>query len=104
MSSVVAGGLAAHLATFGACPVGWCPHAAGWGGPAQASRYARRAGMASGLSKGVSRALVAERLGHGHKTLPRTYAHVIRQDDERVRAIVGVTLAGDAEDLSTEVV
>lgn len=55
--------------------------------------------------KGVSPALVAERLGHDLKTLLRTYAHVIRQDEDRVRAIVDVTLGGDAEDwLSTEVV
>ena len=57
------------------------------------------------LSKGVSPALVAERLGHDLKTLLRTYAHVIRQDEDRVRAIVDVTLGGDAEDrLRTEVV
>jgi hypothetical protein len=37
--------------------------------------------------------------------LLRTYAHVIRQDEDRVRAIVDVTLGGDAEDWSrTEVV
>jgi hypothetical protein len=47
----------------------------------------------------------AGRLGHDRNTLLRTYAHVIRQDDERVRAIVDVTLGGDAEDwLRTEVV
>jgi integrase len=57
------------------------------------------------LSKGVSPALVAERLGHDLKTLLRTYTHVIRQDEDRVRAIVDVTLGGDAEDWSrTEVV
>jgi integrase len=57
------------------------------------------------LSKRVSPALVAERLGHDLKTLLRTYAHVIRQDEDRVRAIVDVTLGGDAEDwLRTEVV
>jgi hypothetical protein len=49
--------------------------------------------------------LVAGRLGHDLKTLLRTYAHVIRQDEDRVRAIVDVTLGGDAEDwLRTEVV
>jgi hypothetical protein len=47
------------------------------------------------LSKGVSPALVAERLGHDLKRLLRTYAHVIRQDEDRVRAIVDVTLGGD---------
>ncbi len=30
----------------------------------------------------------------------RTNAHVIRQDDERVRTIVDATLGGDAEDWS----
>ena len=40
------------------------------------------------LSKGVSPALVAERLGHDLKTLLRTYAHVIRQDEDRLRVIV----------------
>ena len=55
------------------------------------------------LSKGVSPALVAERLGHDLKTLLRTYAHVIRQDEDR--AIVDVTLGGDAGDrVRTEVV
>jgi hypothetical protein len=35
----------------------------------------------------------------------RTDAHVIRQDEERVRAIVDASLGGDAEDrLRTEVV
>ena len=35
--------------------------------------------------------------------LMRTNAHVIRQDDERVRTIVDATLGGDAEDwLRTE--
>jgi hypothetical protein len=48
--------------------------------------------------EGVSPALVAERLGHDLKTLLRTYAHVIHQDEDRVRAIVDVTLGGDADD------
>lgn len=57
------------------------------------------------LSKGVSPALVAERLAHDLNTLLRTYAHVIRQDEDRVRAIVDGALGGDAEDwLRTEVV
>jgi hypothetical protein len=48
---------------------------------------------------------VAERLGHDLNTLLRTYAHVIRQDDWRVRAIVDGCLGGNAEDwLRTEVV
>jgi integrase len=136
ISSLVAAGLSAHLATFGARPDGLVFHTppGGMVVRAQASTYARRAGLASGLgrlvqvegqkrmryvgpgwhdlrhhhasvllSKGVSPALVAERLGHDLKTLLRTYAHVIRQDDERVRTIVDGTLGGDAEDwLRTE--
>jgi integrase len=55
------------------------------------------------LSKGIRPAYVAERLGHDVKTLLRTYAHVIRQDDERVRAIVEDVLGVSAEDwLRTE--
>jgi hypothetical protein len=50
------------------------------------------------LSKGVSPTLVVERPGHDLKTLPRTYAHVIRQDEDRVRVIVDDVLGGDAED------
>jgi site-specific recombinase XerD len=49
------------------------------------------------LSHGVSPALVAERLGHDVKTLLATYAHVIRADDDRVRAIVDATLAVSAD-------
>jgi integrase len=49
------------------------------------------------LSAGVSPALVAERLGHDIKTLLDTYAHVIRTDEDRVRAIVDDALAGSAE-------
>jgi DNA-binding CsgD family transcriptional regulator len=57
------------------------------------------------LSEGVSPALVAERLGHDVATLLKTYAHVIRKDDDRVRSIVDATLGGSAEDwLRTEVV
>ncbi len=53
----------------------------------------------------VTPALVAERLGHDLNTLLRTYAHVIRQDDESVRAMVDGVLGGSAEDwLRTEVV
>jgi len=136
MSGIVADGLSAHLATFGARSDGLVFHTPPGGMivRAMASTYARRAGIASGLgclvpvegrdrmryvgpgwhdlrhhhasvllSKGVSPAMVAERLGHDLKTLMRTYAHVIRQDDERVRAIVDATLGGDAEDwLRTE--
>ena len=55
------------------------------------------------LSAGVSPALVAERLGHDIQTLMRTYAHVIRADDDRVRTIVDEHLGVSAEDfLRTE--
>jgi integrase len=50
------------------------------------------------LSNGVSPALVAERLGHDLVTLLKTYAHAIRNDEDRVRSIVDDTLAGSAED------
>ena len=49
------------------------------------------------LSAGVSPALVAERLGHDVGTLMRTYAHVIRSDDDRVRAVVEASFAAAAE-------
>jgi integrase len=56
------------------------------------------------LSEGVSPPLVAERLGHNVATLLKTYAHVIRKDEDRVRNIVDETLGGgSAEDwLRTE--
>jgi hypothetical protein len=41
---------------------------------------------------------VAERLGHDIQTLMRTYAHVVRGDDERVRAVVDEHLGVSAED------
>lgn len=50
------------------------------------------------LSAGVSPALVAERLGHDIQTLLRTYAHVIRQDDDRFRPVVDQALGGTAAD------
>jgi hypothetical protein len=57
------------------------------------------------LSAGASPALVAERLVHDVTTLMASYAHVIRQDDERVRAIVDRSLGESAEDwLRTEAV
>jgi integrase len=52
------------------------------------------------LSNGVSPALVAERLGHTVETLLATYAHVVREDDERVRAIVDATLGEPTADFS----
>jgi integrase len=50
------------------------------------------------LSRGVSPALVAERMGHDIKTLMRTYAHVIGSDEDRVRSIVDDSLGASAED------
>lgn len=50
------------------------------------------------LSQGVSPALVAGRLGRDIKTLMRTYAHVIRSDEDRVRSIVDDSLGSTAED------
>ncbi len=50
------------------------------------------------LSAGVSPALVAERLGHHVKTLLTAYAHVIGNDDDRVRSIVDESLGVSAED------
>jgi hypothetical protein len=41
---------------------------------------------------------VAERLGHTLNELLRTYAHVIRSDEHRVRTIVDERLGGSAED------
>ena len=49
------------------------------------------------LSAGVSPALVAERLGHAVGTLMRTYAHVIRSDAARVRAVGEASFAEAAE-------
>jgi integrase len=113
---VVVDALAAHVATFGPGDGGLVFHRRGR--PivrAMASYHARRAGAATGLegygwhdlrhhhasvllSAGVSPALVAERLGHDVKTLMGTYAHVIRSDEDRVRAIVDDALGGGAED------
>jgi integrase len=61
------------------------------------------------LSAGVSPALVAERLGHNIATLLKTYAHVIRKDEDRVRSIVDDVLGASgtllAEDwLRTEAI
>ncbi|HZA87463.1 MAG TPA: tyrosine-type recombinase/integrase [Acidimicrobiales bacterium] len=121
LSSVVVDALAAHVAAFGPGRDGLVFHYEGR--PivrAQGSKYARRAGLAAGveafgwhdlrhhhasmlLSHGISPALVAERLGHDIKTLLRTYAHVIRSDEDRVRAVVDATLGQTAEDwLRTE--
>jgi site-specific recombinase XerD len=50
------------------------------------------------LSAGVSPAYVAERIGDDIQTLIRTYAHVIRSDEDKVRKLVDETLGGSAED------
>lgn len=110
LSTVVLDALAGHMAAFGAGqdglvfhietrPVSRC----------MAAKYHRVAAKAAGLaghtwhdlrhhhasvllSEGISPALVAERLGHDVKTLLTTYSHVIRNDDDRVRAIVDDSL------------
>lgn len=123
LSSLVVDTLAAHVAAFGDGEGGLVFHVGGR--PvvrAMASKYIRTAAAKAGLgghgwhdlrhhhasvllSAGISPALVAERLGHDVKTLLSTYSHVIRNDDERVRAIVDETLGVSAEDwLRTEAV
>ena len=116
LSSLVADSLAAHLGAFGPGEDGLVFHIDGRPvARAMASKYMRQATRAAGLeghgwhdlrhhhasvllSAGVSPALVAERLGHDVKTLMSTYAHVIRNDDDRVRAIVDESLGVSAED------
>ncbi|MGI8757502.1 MAG: tyrosine-type recombinase/integrase [Acidimicrobiales bacterium] len=116
LSGLVLDALSAHVNTFGTGVEDLFFHHAGR--PivrAQAAKHARRAAEQAGigrrtwhdirhhhasvlLSAGVSPALVAERLGHDVATLLRTYAHVIRADDDRVRGIVDDTLGRSAED------
>jgi integrase len=87
--------LAAHMAAFGPGRDGLVSHYEGRAiVRAHGSKHARRAGQAAGLeafgwhdlrhhhasvllSRGISPALVAERLGHDIKTLLRTYAHAL---------------------------
>jgi integrase len=119
LGQVVTDGLAAHLGRFGkdGGRYGLVFHQPS-GIPvnrAQASQYfaqaATRAGLAGRtwhdlrhhhasllLSEGVSPALVAERLGHDLATLLKTYAHVIRADEDRVRAITDTALTLSTED------
>ena len=116
-------GLAAHVAMFGPGDEGLIFHSKGRAiSRAMVSKNIRKAAQGAGLegktwhdlrhhhasvllSQGVSPVLVAERIGDDLSTLLRTYAHVIRKDDDRVRAIVDETLGGLAEDwLRTEVV
>jgi integrase len=121
LSSLVIDTLAAHLAAWGTGEHDVVFHIEGRPvSRAMGGVYLRRAGKATGvtgrtwhdlrhyhastlLSRGVSPALVAERLGHDVKTLLATYTHVIRRDEERVRTIVDEALGGSAEDwLRTE--
>jgi integrase len=116
LSSIVTDALAAHLAAFGTGVDGLVFHErerpivravlakrmrdAGRSAGVTATWHDLRHHHASTLlSAGVSPALVAERLGHDLKTLLATYAHVIRADEDRVRAIVDETLGAPAEDL-----
>ncbi len=117
LSPLVADTLSAHLAAFGPGPDGHV-FTIEAGRPVSRTRGSvamRDARTAAGLgpvtwhdlrhhhasvllSEGVSPALVAERLGHTMVTLMGTYAHVIRSDEDRVRAIVDKALGGSAED------
>lgn len=122
LSPLVTSVLSAHVATFSHGPDGHL-FTIDAGRPVNrtmASKTFRRARDSAGLlnitwhdlrhhhasvllSAGVSPALVAERLGHSIETLLRTYAHVIRSDEDRVRSIVDRSLGGSAEDwLRTE--
>jgi integrase len=117
LSQVVVEALAAHLAAFGAGDDGVVFHTMR-GTPVSrvlGGDYIRAAVKRAGLSgitwhslrhyhastllsAGVSPALVAERLGHDIQTLMRTYAHVIRADDDRARAVIDEHLGVSAED------
>jgi integrase len=117
LSPVVVDAMAAHLAAFGPGDDGVVFHTMRGTliSPVLGGDYIRSAVKRAGLSRitwhslrhyhastllssGVSPALVAERLGHDIQTLMHTYAHVVRADDERVRAIVDEHLAPPAED------
>jgi len=111
LSTITVETLSAHVARFGPGQHNLVFHTDGRPvGRSMASKYVRLAVRGAGLegytwhdlrhhhasvllSNGVSPALVAERLGHDVKTLLSTYAHVIRADDDRVRAIVDASLA-----------
>lgn len=117
LSSVVTAALSAHVAAFGLGPEGHS-FTIDAGRPVSRRRggvIMERARSTAGiegitwhdfrhyhasvlLSAGVSPALVAERLGHSIPTLLRTYAHVIRSDEDRVRTIVDSSLGEYAED------
>lgn len=116
LSTLVLDTLAAHIAAFPPNDAGLLFHAqgrpidrtTGWriinkaaigAGIGGVAWHALRHHHASCLlSAGISPALVAERLGHDIATLLRIYAHVIRSDDDRVRAAVDATLGVTAED------
>ena len=117
LSQVVVEALAAHLAAFGpgddgvvfhtmrGTPVSrvlggdYIRHAVKRAGLSGITWHSLRHYHASTLlSAGVSPALVAERLGHDIQTLMRTYAHVVRSDDDKVRAVVDAHLGVSAED------
>lgn len=123
LSTVVLDALSAHIAAFGPGEDGLVFHIDGRPvSRCMASKYNRTAVAAAGLagnswhdlrhhhasvllSRGANPAKVAERLGHDLKTLLSTYAHVIRDDDDRVRNIVDESLGVSAEDwLRTEAV
>jgi len=117
LSPVVVEALAAHLAAFGPGNEGVVFHTMR-GTPVSrvlGGDYIRSAVKRAGLSgitwhslrhyhastllsAGVSPALVAERLGHDVQTLMRTYAHVIRADDDRVRGVIDDHFGVSAED------
>jgi integrase len=115
LSAVTVDALAAHVAEFGEGDDGLVFHTKGRPvGRSMASKYIRLARTAANmpnvtwhdfrhhhasvlLSHGVSPALVAERLGHDVKTLMATYAHVIRADDDRVRAIIDADFGHSAD-------
>lgn len=120
LSPLVVDALAAHVGAHGPGEHGVVFHIDGRAvSRGMGSAYLRRAGARAAvgatwhdcrhhhasvlLSRGVSPALVAERLGHTVAELLKTYAHVIRADEDRVRSIVDETLGGSAEDwLRTE--
>jgi len=115
LSTLTVEALSAHVAQFGAGEHGLLFHTDGH--PIARSlggKYMRLVTSATGLSghgwhdlrhyhasvllsHGVSPAVVAERLGHSIETLSKTYAHVIRSDEERVRAIVDADFAESAD-------
>ena len=117
LSPLVLDTFAAHLEVLGPGEHGLRFHTDGRpAGRSMASKHIRLAVGAAGveghswhelrhyhaavlLSRRVSPALVEERLGHDVKTLPSTYSHVIRADEDRVRTIVDEALGGTAADL-----